>query len=83
MPKDKLNTLSHNYTVEFMSTTKHRPELLAPAGSFESAVYAFKYGADAVYAGLQSFSARKGADNFKITQLRRLKTISVENKRKI
>ncbi len=40
------------------------PELLAPAGSPESLAAALKAGADAVYLGLQQFSARAGADNF-------------------
>ncbi len=39
-----------------------KPELLAPAGSFEKAKTAFKYGADAVYAGTSSLSLRTRAD---------------------
>ena len=39
-----------------------KPELLAPAGSFEKAKKAFKYGADAVYAGTSSLSLRTRAD---------------------
>ncbi len=35
-----------------------KPELLAPAGSFEKAKVAFMYGADAVYAGTSSLSLR-------------------------
>ncbi|MFR2535036.1 MAG: peptidase U32 family protein [Clostridia bacterium] len=35
-----------------------KPELLAPAGSFEKAKIAFLYGADAVYAGTPSLSLR-------------------------
>ena len=37
-------------------------ELLAPAGSFEKAKTAFKYGADAVYCGTSSLSLRTRAD---------------------
>ena len=37
-------------------------ELLAPAGSFEKAKIAFKYGADAVYCGTSSLSLRTRAD---------------------
>jgi putative protease len=40
------------------------PELLAPAGTPESAWAALAYGADAVYAGLPRFSARAEAGNF-------------------
>ncbi len=38
-----------------------KPELLAPAGSFEKAKIAFLYGADAVYAGTSSLSLRTRA----------------------
>lgn len=47
-------------------------ELLAPAGSFETALAAFEYGADAVYLGLADFSARADAVNFTVPQLRDL-----------
>jgi len=66
-----------------MESLLEKSELLAPAGSFSSAVYAFKNGADAVYLGLQSFSARKGAKNFSFDQLRALKSLAVEESRKI
>ena len=39
-----------------------RPELLAPAGSFEKAKTAFLYGADAIYAGTSSLSLRTRAE---------------------
>jgi len=48
------------------------PELLAPAGSFETALAAFAAGADAVYLGLDAFSARAEAVNFTPAQLRDL-----------
>ena len=47
-------------------------ELLAPAGSFETALAAFSAGADAVYLGLDAFSARADAVNFTDAQLRDL-----------
>ena len=43
-------------------TKLNKPELLAPAGSFEKAKIAFLYGADAVYAGTSSLSLRTRAD---------------------
>ncbi len=36
-----------------------RPELLAPAGNYENAYFALKYGADAIYQGLDGFSLRR------------------------
>jgi putative protease len=47
-------------------------ELLAPAGNFETALVAFANGADAVYAGMNAFSARAEADNFDDTRMRTL-----------
>ena len=40
------------------------PELLAPAGSFDSVLAAVRTGADAVYLGTKAFNARRNADNF-------------------
>ena len=40
----------------------NKPELLAPAGSFEKAKTAFRYGADAIYAGTSSLSLRTRAE---------------------
>ncbi len=40
----------------------NKPELLAPAGSLEKAKIAFKYGADAVYAGTSKLSLRTRAE---------------------
>ncbi|QEN04489.1 U32 family peptidase [Thiospirochaeta perfilievii] len=59
------------------------PEILAPGGDFNSALHAFESGADAVYLGLQSYSARKRAKNFTLDDLRRLKTFCFENNKKI
>ena len=41
-----------------------KPELLAPAGSWDALVAAVQNGADAVYLGGKSFNARHSADNF-------------------
>lgn len=43
---------------------KKLPELLAPAGSYETLVSAIKGGADAVYLGGKMFNARMNAKNF-------------------
>ena len=47
------------------------PELLAPAGDFECLVAAVKGGADAIYIGGKSFSARAYAKNFDFDEVRR------------
>ena len=39
-----------------------KPELLAPAGSFEKAKTAFRYGADAIYVGTAALSLRSRAE---------------------
>lgn len=44
-------------------------ELLAPAGNIEAGYAALYYGADAVYLGLNKFSARAGAENFTFEEL--------------
>ena len=45
-------------------------EILAPAGNLECANAAIHNGADAIYIGLSSFSARQSADNFDGTDFR-------------
>ncbi|HET7839658.1 MAG TPA: peptidase U32 family protein, partial [Rectinemataceae bacterium] len=55
------------------STASRRlPELLLPAGSFESGIAAIEGGADALYLGFSSFSARKQARNLDPLEYRRL-----------
>lgn len=48
-----------------------KPELLAPAGSWDSLVAAVENGADAVYLGGKLFNARQSAGNFDSTELAR------------
>lgn len=45
------------------------PEILAPAGSFEALTAALRCGADAVYIGGKSYSARQSAANFSIPEM--------------
>lgn len=45
------------------------PELLAPAGGLPAFFAALEAGADAVYCGLENFSARAKAKNFAPTDL--------------
>jgi putative protease len=55
-----------------MSDTVEKPELLLPAGSFDSAIAAMEGGADALYFGFADFSARKQARNLDRLEYRRL-----------
>ena len=58
-------------------------ELLAPAGSFDTALAAFGAGADAVYLGLDAFSARAQAVNFSPEELSDILAYSRANGRKV
>lgn len=49
--------------------TKNNRELLAPGGGFDEIIAAFNAGADAVYTGLKSYSARKLAKNLDLDEL--------------
>ncbi len=46
-----------------------KPELLLPAGNLDMALAAFEGGADAVYAGIGDFNARKRAKNFSYNEM--------------
>ena len=48
----------------------NKVELLAPAGNMAALHAAVAGGADAVYLGLETFNARRGADNFTLETLR-------------
>lgn len=58
-------------------------ELLAPAGNFETALVAFANGADAVYAGMNAFSARAEADNFDDERMRTLVDYAHQHGKKV
>jgi len=59
------------------------PELLLPAGGFDSAIAAFEGGADAVYLGLGDFSARRQARNFDELEYRRVLRLAHEGGHRI
>jgi putative protease len=46
-----------------------KPEILAPAGNRDAFLAALAAGADAVYCGLKTFSARMAAQNFSLEEL--------------
>ena len=50
-------------------------ELLAPAGNYEAFIAAINAGANAVYIGLNSFSARAYANNFTIDEIKLIKEL--------
>jgi len=58
-------------------------ELLAPAGSLEAFFAAMEAGADAVYCGLQSFSARAKAKNFSLSDLSSMTAYAHQHQRKL
>lgn len=58
-------------------------ELALPSGDLQTALIAFKNGADAVYFGMQSFSARKSAVNFSFQDLAIIRRYAQEYGKKI
>lgn len=53
-----------------------KPEILAPAGNKDAFLAALAAGADAVYCGLKSFSARMAAQNFTMDELTALSELA-------
>ena len=49
---------------------RNKIEILAPAGGYDNLVAAVRSGADAVYLGMKSFSARASAKNFDNEELK-------------
>lgn len=58
-------------------------ELLAPSGNISSALAALKAGADAIYLGGKSFSARASADNFSLEEIKEITDFAHSIGRKI
>ncbi len=65
--------------------SQHAVELLSPAGGLDAGYAAFHYGADAIYLGLQKFSARAEAENFTLDDLDAITSFahSMERKRRV
>lgn len=81
-----LTLLPPYVTLTGMRDTKknqQKPELLAPAGSLEAFFAAMEKGADAVYAGLNEFSARAKARNFTLAQMEKIVTYAHTQQRKV
>ena len=62
---------------------EHRPAILAPAGSRAAFLAALAAGADAVYCGLKSMSARMEAKNFSLEELAQLTALAHERRVKV
>jgi putative protease len=69
--------------IRLKTTTRNKPEILAPAGNRDSFLAALAAGADAVYCGLKHFSARMAAENFTMEELADLTRLAHENKRSV
>jgi len=65
------------------SGKQHKLELLAPAGSLDAFFAALDHGADAIYCGLEAFSARAKAKNFSLSEVERLTTYAHQQSRRI
>jgi U32 family peptidase len=49
-----------------------KPELVCPAGDWSSLVTAVASGADSIYFGVKGLNMRVGADNFDVSQLKKV-----------
>lgn len=58
-------------------------EVLAPGGSLDHALWALEGGANAVYVGLQKFSARSHADNLTLDDMATLTAVAKEKKARV
>lgn len=61
---------------------KHKPELLAPAGTLECAITAYEAGADAVYVGLKRYNISTEAENLNIDDISKLSFYAKQHKKK-
>lgn len=80
-PDDKKETLVVREKKQ--DCKKRKPELLAPAGTFEKMKMAFAYGADAVYLGGKFFGLRALGGNFTKEELKEAVCYAHERQKKI
>lgn len=66
-----------------MTSRTPQTELLAPAGGLDSFFAALEAGADAVYCGLNTFSARAKAKNFTLAEMERMTAYCHQHSRKL
>ena len=69
--------------VGFKPDKAFKTELLAPVGSLEVFFAAMENGADAVYCGLQEFSARAKAKNFTLEEVERMVAYAHQRQRQL
>ena len=70
-----------NYGIHCFVKSK-KPEILAPAGSYEALEATLHFGADAVYFSGKNFSLRAGADNFSDEELKQAIALCKEKNKK-
>lgn len=61
----------------------NKPELLAPAGNFESLHAAFAHGADAVYLGMGTLNLRAYSENFSVADLPEIMEVAENHRGKV
>ncbi|MDP8233902.1 MAG: peptidase U32 family protein [Candidatus Saelkia tenebricola] len=59
-----------------------KPELISPAGDWTSLVTAVQSGADSVYFGVKGFNMRERADNFDVSEIKRVMSFLHKNSKK-
>ena len=57
----------------------NKPELMSPAGDFTSLKAAIQAGADAVYFGIKGLNMRAGANNFLLSDLKKIASLCHKN----
>lgn len=57
-----------------------KPEILSPAGNFTSLTAAIHAGCDAVYFGVKGVNMRAGAENFSVSQLKKITVLCHQNR---
>lgn len=58
-------------------------ELLIPVGNYEKAIYAFEYGADAIYLGAKAFSLRARSSNFDFKEIKKITSLAHKLNKKV
>lgn len=68
---DIYTTTKEDFLKKIEGKTRKSYELLLPAGSYEKAMYAIEFGADAIYCGIPMFTLR-GKSTMSMEDLKKL-----------